>query len=227
MNILNLKQNFTEALKDYAFLLERGYAPRGFLKLVGNRYQLSSTEKTILYRGVVSETKIKSRVTKAVQLPQVGDSIHIDALNVITTISSYLLGLPVFIARDGFLRDASQKRGNLEKNAKIRDAVQLLLKYLEQFHYHAIKFWLDDTGAATELIMHEIRQFTSNWKKQPKTEISQKIDKRLIELPNGVICTSDSVIIDEADCKVFDLAKHTILAAFNPDFIDLEKTYKF
>lgn len=180
----------------------------------------------MLYRGLVVEKQIKSRRGKTIHSPGPDDPIHIDTLNVVTTISSYLLGLPVFISGDGFLRDASQKRGKLEKNAKISEAVHLLIKYLEQFHDHAIYFWLDDTGAATELILNELHLSTSDWKSKPITEISQQVDKMLISTPGGVICSSDSGIIDKANSQLFDLAKHTLISAFDPEFIAIQKTYK-
>ena len=47
---------FTETLKDaardYRFLLNRSYPQKASIKLVGDRYQLSGQERSVLYRGV-------------------------------------------------------------------------------------------------------------------------------------------------------------------------------
>jgi hypothetical protein len=180
----------------------------------------------MLYRGVVSAETVASRKSKTIYLQEFRKPIYIDTLNVITTISSYLLGLPVFISMDGFLRDASQKRGELEKNPKIADAVELLMRFLGQQDIPEIHFWLDDTGRATQTILDEIHKNSTTLTKKVKTEILKNVDKALKEASGGVICTSDSVIVDEFKSQVFDLAKHVIINAFSPDFIDLSTINK-
>ncbi len=218
-----MNENFRLALQDYLYLTEKGYAPKGFLDLVGNRYGLSSTGRTMLYRGVVHSTVIQNRRKKFTDNPGKKPFFFIDGLNVITTVSSYLLGLPVFIAMDGLLRDASQKRGRLEDNPKIDEAVGLIQKYFLAINPENIVYYLDKAGAATEQSKKAIQQYSAQFQHPPKFEIPDQVDKKLIHIPNGMICTSDSGIIDACNTFVFDLARHVIDYFYHPDYIDINK----
>jgi len=43
----------------------------------------------------------------------------------------------------------------------------------------------------------------------------------LEEKSEGILCTSDSVIIERAGIQIFDLARHCLEHHFQPDFTDL------
>ena len=89
--------NFNEATGDYYFLVQKGYHPRGFLQLVGDRYELTSHERTMLYRGIVPEKIAEIRRLKSVNPEEVkSKELSIDGFNVILTISAYLHGLSLW-----------------------------------------------------------------------------------------------------------------------------------
>lgn len=225
-----MNEKFRMALEDYLYLTKKGYAPKGFLELVGNRYELSNTERTILYRGIARSTDIQFRKTKLTENPGGKPIFFIDGLNVITTMSSYLLGLPVFIAMDGLLRDASRKRGKLEENARMIEAVGLIQKYLLTLNPARIIYFLDKTGTATEQAKKAIQQNSAKFRQPVQIEIPDQVDKKLIEIEHGIICSSDSGIIDLCRADVFDLARHVLHHFYSPDIPDLREwsnqTYK-
>ncbi len=113
-----------QAVKDYYYLTERGYPRKGVLMLVGNRYGLSDTQRTILYRGIASETRYRRRKKKLISSQKIQDqNLHIDGFNVLTTIASYLLGKVLFISSDHILRDASGMKGKHTFSNKMVEAV--------------------------------------------------------------------------------------------------------
>jgi len=216
-----MNKKFIQAVADYSYLTEQGYHPRGFIDLVGNRHELSDQDKTILYRGVVLSSISNSRKQKLITPEKKLSPIFIDGCNVITTISSYLLGLPVFIAMDGLLRDAANKRGELENNPKLPEAIDLVLKYLSERNLHHPLFYLDQqvkNSAETEqLIMR------SSYAKfvLPDCRQSKNVDDELIAMTDGTVCSSDSEIIDKTKATVFDLAQNLLKCFFTPNFVDL------
>ena len=46
-------------------------------------------------------------------------------------------------------------------------------------------------------------------------------DYYLIKLNEGICATSDSVIIDKSNVKIFDLARNSLVFHFNPAFLNL------
>ena len=101
-------KGFQEAIVDYTYLIEKNYPRKTILKMVGDRYQLRSAERSMLYRGVCSRDESLNRKNKKLAALPENAVLHIDGYNVIRTIGSYLSGKQVFISVDGFLRDAAE-----------------------------------------------------------------------------------------------------------------------
>ena len=49
---------FADAAADYLFLLEHRYPQAAVLKLTGDRYKLSSLERSVLYRGKIGRAHV-------------------------------------------------------------------------------------------------------------------------------------------------------------------------
>jgi len=216
-----MNEIFIQAAKDYFYLTERGYPQRGFLDLVGNRYALSNAERSMLYRGIVSLETATRRKSKYYAGTGSGLTFHVDCLNVITTVSSFLLGLPVFISFDGFLRDASLKRGKLEKNPKLGESMKLVAGFLSGHPSDKAIFYIDEAGEVTEKLVQYLTEPASR-PANCEVKVVKNADRLLISAKNGVVCTSDSEIIDQSKLQVFDLARQTLRNAFHPSFLELK-----
>ena len=84
-----LRDHFIKAAKDYFYLAQKGYPPRGFLQLVGDRYELTSLERTMLYRGIAPGIIAEQRKQKLSGLDAIqNQELFIDGFNVILTISA-------------------------------------------------------------------------------------------------------------------------------------------
>ena len=83
---------FQQALKDYFYLIDRSYPEKGSLKLVGDRYMLSTDLRNLLYRGVTSRENSKQRSARLVDTPHA--PLIIDGYNVLFTLLNYRLALP-------------------------------------------------------------------------------------------------------------------------------------
>lgn len=217
-----LTEDFKLALQDYFYLADRGYPERGFLKLVGDRYSLSDSQCTILYRGVTSFRLAKSRQLKLCTFSQIkNQKVFIDGFNVLLTIGSYLQGMPVFIAMDGFLRDASKFRGRFPKEIVLKNSLQKLLQtpgFENQVNLH----FLFDKSAKILFDWEHIFQNNCNVDPDyPKFSFCEKVDKTLILQSQAIVCTSDTEIIDKTPCKIFDLPHHVLSHHFHTLPIEL------
>ena len=218
-----LSENFREAASDYFYLAQKGYHPRGFIDLVGNRYGMTRHERTMLYRGIAPEFIAEKRRQKIISIEAAsGQELFIDGFNVILTISSYLQGLPLFLSNDGFLRDASMMRGKIEMTNKIRESVNLIFEFLNTNSISKANFFLDQNVEIHTEIIAIIKEFQSSESCKYEAHPTEKTDKTLSEISCGIVCTSDSGIIDSCKSPVFDLAFHVIQSRFNPHFVELQ-----
>jgi hypothetical protein len=212
---MKLSAQFRDAAADYLHLLERSYSPGKILPLVSSRYQLSSVERTMLYRGVFTQQQKAARQKKLVTMPRA--PLQIDGFNVLITIASYLQGLPVFLACDGWVRDAAYVRGKIEMIATFDRAAGLLLQSLQRISGKH-KIYLDK-----EVHLHEKIATLLEQSNDLKLIITEKVDKKLISIAQGVVCSSDTEIIEMASAAVFDLARYAITHHFEPVFFDLDE----
>jgi len=218
-----LSDNFRKAASDYFYLVQKGYPPRGFIELVGNRYGLTRQERTMLYRGIVQEFIAEKRRQKIISIEAASNQeLFIDGFNVVLTMSSYLQGLPLFLSNDGFLRDASMMRGKIEMTDKIRESVKLIFEFLDKNSISKANFFLDKNVEIHPEIIAVIKEFEVSKSCKCEVHPTEKTDETLSEISSGIISTSDSGIIDSCKSPVFDLAFHVLQSRFHPLFLSLQ-----
>ncbi|MCK4287805.1 MAG: DUF434 domain-containing protein, partial [Bacteroidales bacterium] len=130
---MNFSKDFQTAVNDYLLLLDKKYPQKAILKLIGDRYALNGTERSMLYRGITTSKNAEKRAKKLISEKNIiNQPIHIDGYNVLITIGSYLNGNLVFIGNDRYLRDASEIHGKIFRTELFERAVILILVYLEK-----------------------------------------------------------------------------------------------
>jgi hypothetical protein len=212
-----LTESFWQAVKDYYRLGNRDYPEIPALKLVGDRYRLSGAQRTILFRGVTPEKKALLRKSKRIRISlsaglagkRLDRCLYIDGYNVLFTIMNYLLGKPVFIGNDGFLRDAGGSYGKVENEEKLQQAISLFVSFLGGIPIDAALIYLDRPAPHSEtharVLLEEIKAANIT----AEVRVVPQVDDVLVRGggETGVIATSDSGIIDAAACGIYDLAR--------------------
>jgi hypothetical protein len=221
---MEFNPEFRKAIKYYRMLLEEGFPQKAILKLIGDKYKLSSNERAMLYRGVCSKEDAiyrKSKLTTAKSMKQ--KAISIDAYNVFITVGSYLNGNPVFICNDNFLRDSSGVHGKAFRKELFNRALLLVFEYLEALKISEAHFYLDNpvSNSGKHSITIEERIKRSSFSGHSETHRSPNYILKKIDFGN--IATSDSTIIEHCQVPVFDLARKTINYHFKPKFINLNR----
>jgi hypothetical protein len=220
-----LSDNFTEAAMDYLYLLNRNYPQKALVKLIGDRYQLSGTERSMLYRGICTTFQAASRSIRLVE-PQALKSqwISIDAYNVLISIGSYLNGNMVFISSDHLLRDASEIHGKEFRTELLQRALKLTFSFLVHCEPTGLNFFIDSPVSHSGKLCAQINQLIEESNLHGSAETHPSPDYLLKNLYQGIIATTDSTIIDNSSLPVFDLARHVLEHYFDPLFPDLRDT---
>ncbi len=213
---------FLPALNDYALLLDKGYPSRPSLQLVGNRYRLSGDERNALYRGASSSAAARRRNVKRDDTIR-GRNLYIDGYNVLYTIYNYLTGRPVFISSDSYLRDTGGSHGRIANPRVFSQAMQMLQQYVHKKQPQAVSIYLDKAVRRSGRHKQDIDGLFSCGGISFSTELVPSADKALLESDNGVIATSDSVIIDRTQLPVADLPRIILSETCGADFFDFTK----
>ena len=219
---MTFTENFRNSINDYQYLIDKSYPQKAIIKIICDRYSLSSIERTILFRGITSQENAKNRQIKITNKEDVKNNIlYVDAYNVLITISSYLFGNVVFVANDNFLRDASEVHGKGFRDNFFKRSIGLIIEYLKVLKPKETIFYLDNPVSYSGELSNYLNEILAKKNISGFAETVYSPDYYLINLDEGICATSDSVIIDKSNVKIFDLARNSLVFHFNPAFLNL------
>jgi len=216
---------FSEACATYKYLLEKGYPEKATLKLVGDRHRLSRVERNCIFRGVMRATVAENRAKKIVtEADVVEQPIAIDWYNVLITVESYLKGVPLFLAEDGVIRDASATHGSYRHTAVTDRALEEIMAVIAMLGPARIDAYLDAPIAFSGLMAERVRERLRDIACPSEVSLAHSADYPL-KNARGIVATSDSVILEKAP-RVLDLARCVLRRRFGfippllPDLFD-------
>src|SRR6185312_11870061 len=102
-----------EAVSELSWLLSRNYAIKGALKLVGDKFSLTERQRLGVSRATCSDQSKSGRAASRIELESLRQrQLIVDGFNLIITVEAALSLGPLFICRDGCLRDLSCVHGS-------------------------------------------------------------------------------------------------------------------
>lgn len=207
-----------EAFRDYRWLLDRGYAARPALDLVGDHFQLDRESRLILFRGIASSAD-SSRRRGTLVLSCRGTELAVDAYNTLFLVYNYLLGRPVFLGSDGVARDAGGSHGSIARDDIWLRSLDLVAGALRSAEAGGLTLVFDaPVGHSRE----HARYLESKLPAGTLVVIEGAADRRLKELAAAMtVATGDSAIMDAARHGVFDLARTILEGSFGARLVDL------
>lgn len=218
----NLSDDFRAAANDYLFLLNRSYPQKALIKLIGDRYRLSGTERSMLYRGICASEHAQQRIGKLAEPALINPQpLSIDTYNALITIGSYLNGNTVFISNDHLLRDASEIHGKVFRTELLQRSLDLLFGFLMHYRPSTLRFYLDSPVSHSGRLCVQINETLAAKGLTGVAETHRSPDFLLKYQREGIIATSDSSIIDKTQLPVLDLPHHILRHHFKPEFYDL------
>jgi hypothetical protein len=197
------------AAADFCWLLDRDYAPRSALELIGNRYSLAARQRMAISRYASSERDTQRRRERLIDIAQVrGRELWIDGYNVLTLIESALAGGVVLLCRDGCCRDIAGIHRRYRKVSETIPALQLVGETVAAAGVTACRWWLDrpvsNSGRLKTLISETAK--ANGWNMQ--VELAFSPDHELSHTKNPV-ATSDGIILERCHAWV-NLARQII-----------------
>jgi hypothetical protein len=189
------------AAADFCWLLDREYAPRSALELVGNRYTLAARQRMAISRYACSQSEAARRHERVIELPQLcGQELWIDGYNVLTLIESALSGGVVLLSRDGCCRDIAGIHRRYRKVSETIPALKLVGETVAAAGVSICHWWLDkpvsNSGRLKTVIADTAKEHGWNM----EVELVFSPDHVLSHTENPV-ATSDGVILDR--CRVW------------------------
>lgn len=215
------QSQFIDALFDYFYLIDRSYPEKGALKLVGDKYRLTGKQRTILYRGVSSDTKNNLRQNRLTQNLE-HQELVIDGYNVLFTLMNYKLGRMVFISTDGFCRDAGSLFGKIRKQENFIVAMRQAIAFLLQLRPAFITVVFDSPVSFSKGHAYQARTLLDEFNIDGEVKVVRYADTELIDANSGILCTSDSGIMDQTNLPLADLSRLVIEHFYSPAFLNLQ-----
>ncbi|UCH93564.1 MAG: DUF434 domain-containing protein [Candidatus Aminicenantes bacterium] len=213
---------FKGALTDYYYLLNKNYPEKETLKLVGDRFRLTGVQRTLLFRGITSKENALKRISKLIPLENSkGKILYIDGYNVLFTMMNYLLGKTIFIGNDGILRDPGAAYGKIENQKTFYQSADLLVNFIPKGDLEEVTIYLDSPVSNSSSHINALEKKIRQKKIRAETHLVQSVDRRLKQINNGVIATSDSEIIDQTPVKILDLARKILETTYRISILDL------
>ncbi len=205
---------FKKATADLVYLLDRGYPVKQVVELAGNRYRLSSVQRSVLRRGIAAADIAGKRKAKFISANDVaGQSLSIDSCNVIAVVGNYLNGFFVYLAADGAVRDAAESGGVFRDGERRRKVVRLVVNALADLKPDGINFYIDEPHAHSRDLAGELREELRLRGRSAEIKLVRSAD-RVLKNVSGILASGDSEIIDAVE-RVFDLARYILEKNFD------------
>jgi len=199
------------AVRDYSWLLGRGYAEASALKLVGDRFLLTQRQRTAVMRCSCSDQALARRRAHQVDREALrGEVLLLDGYNVLTTVEAALAGGIILLARDGCYRDMASMHGTFRIVEETAPALRLTGAFLNELGVRGCVWYLDspvsNSGRLKGVMARLAQEQGWNW----RVELVLSPDPVLSETP-GIIATADSVVLDRC-ARWFNLGREVVAA---------------
>ncbi len=217
-----LSKQFKQAIRDYRYLLNREYPQKATIKLVGDKYQLTGAERSVLYRGISDENSAEKRKAKKT-IEFDGERILIDTYNILFTLANYYNGRPVFISDDDYLRDAGELKGRFSRKSLLEKTLSLVFDFLIKNQSKEYYFFIDKPVSNSGQLALSVNQFLERNSIRGRAKTYESPDHQIIDAAteNDLVCTSDSIIIEKVTAKIFDLSFELLNSKFENKFVRL------
>ena len=184
------------ATDDLCWLLNRAYAARSGLELVGNRYSLTARQRLAVVRSACSDSAAQQRNGRQLQAHQLqGRELWIDGLNVLTGLEVALSGGVILIGRDGCCRDIAGVHRHYRKVQETTEALRLIAEFTSLWKLTTCRWWLDKPVSNSGRLKTFIGETAKAAGWNMPVELDFNPDRVLWESEN-VIASSDSVVLD-------------------------------
>jgi hypothetical protein len=187
------------AVTELAWLLSRGYAASSSLKLVGDRHELRQRQRELVLRATCTDAQRIARAATRVSPQEVaGKPVYVDGFNLLITIEAALGKGLVFKSRDGALRDISSVHGTYRSVAETETALIAIGETLQAMRPSTVTWFFDQPVSNSGRLAQRLRALATRQAWSWEVALAMNPDQELIDRKDGVLVSSDALILDHA-----------------------------
>jgi len=184
------------AAADLCWLLDRGYASRSAVELVGNRHNLTSRQRNAVARHACADEDAQRRRRLRVEPAQLaGHELWLDGYNVLTILESGLAGGIVLLRRDGCCRDIAGIHRCYRKVTETFPVLRMVGEAAAAWGVSCCRWWLDkpvsNSGRLKAAILEAAAE--AGWKMEVELTFSPD---HVLSHTGEIIATSDGIVLD-------------------------------
>jgi len=185
------------AVHDHSMLLSMGYGEVGSLKLICDRFSLTSRQRMAVIRSSCSDMHLEGRLSRQLAVSNLaGRSVIIDGYNLLISLEAAISGGYLFIGRDGCYRDISGVHGTYRKVEETVEAIELAGEHLAGVGVEKVLWLLDspvsNSGKLKKLMVEISRERGWGW----MVDVVMNPDMELFK-SDMIVVSSDSVVLDK------------------------------
>lgn len=185
-----------QAGQDLHWLLNRGYALRSAVELVGNRYALAARQRVAVARCVCADEARRRRRAHELEPEALqGRALWLDGLNVLTGIEAALAGGVILGGYDRCFRDLASVHARHHEVEETIPAIQLIGAVLSAWGVHPCWWWLDRPVSNSGRLKKRLLEMAAANEWDWRVELVFNPDRVLAESEEA-IATADSAILD-------------------------------
>ncbi|MCS7133108.1 MAG: DUF434 domain-containing protein [Nitrososphaeria archaeon] len=190
-----------DAAADLRYLLNRGYNRSSALRLIGDRYQLSKAERSMLFRSVFSDEEAAVISSKMIGPEKLrGEELFVDGFNVLNTVEAILRGEYLVLCDDGVLRDFSEIHSGYKLSELTAQALGHILVFLSNSGTRRVEIIFESQISRSGEVAGLTRRMLEAAGIEGTAKTSKTVDSTLIK-SGKMVATSDSVIL--LRCRLF------------------------
>lgn len=188
-----------KATSELSWLLSRGYVMLSALKLVGDRHALTARQRAAIERAACAEETAHSRRKKRVARDALrGETLAVDAFNVLIVSESALSGAALFRGQDSALRDLGGVHGSWRRVDETEPVLEALAVLLRDAEVARVRFFIDrpvsNSGRLRALIEEVFARIAPAL--PIDLELVPSADPSLREEHEAIIASADGWVID-------------------------------
>lgn len=210
------------AAGDYAWLLNRGYAEKSSLKLVGDRYALTHRQRTAIGRATChNDARAKRKASCAATDALREEELWLDGFNILVTLEAILGGGVLLACRDGVYRDMASMCGTYRKVHDTLPAATMIGEAVESLGVSVCRWFLDSPVSNSGRLKSALTELAHNRQWNWDVQLDRDPDG-VLSATNQIIATADSAVLDR--CQTwFNLIEYVIeREGLSPWVVDLQ-----
>jgi len=198
-----------EAVGELSWLLSRNYAIKGALKLVGDKFSLTERQRLAVSRAACSDQSKSGREASRVELESMRQQqLIVDGFNLIITVEAALSRGPLFICRDGCLRDLSGVHGSYRAVEETETAIVMIGEVLAQSSPGEVQWILDRPISNSGRLAQRIRAIAEERRWPWTVELAFNPDAEIVS-SGRIAISSDGPLLDRVPSWI-NFGRHVV-----------------